>query len=1241
MREVANALNDAKLSAQEKRSQVHEWLEAVSTADTLQNAQAARHKDTCDWILHRHAFQEWTFPVNGDGKPKFLWIHGGPGFGKTILSARLVGYLTTHMSIPVVYFFCVAEEESKREPYAILKSWIDQLVQCNEIALELTYVEYSSIKTRAPTSIELWRIFRMIAQSIQCVIVVDGFDECVAINKSSRLHMRSDRSQFLQSLTKEAESTKAQVLLVSRDNEDIRGSLIRLSYDKRFVFFELAITSSDTKDDVYSCSMQRVHDKLAKKSQSLKNELAINAARRSDGMFLWLDRVVEDLDPGENAKTLRGIIEEMPSKINEIYKKELEKLTTLKVDQKKRAVAILRWISFAIRPLTVKELAEVIAVGGDEVNDEYPEDDLPDSWKDGFVDEDYVNTFIRRSCGSLVKLRRQRADQPIASHTVHFVHFSVKEFLLGLNESNHDQSSLEAVMFPARAIEHDLLAQLCLRYLCYDVFDTNTEHSKQDDYGRYPFLLYAAQEWRFHAVFSHWHLYGKDKQDISFSEGLIRYAKRLFDPMRSNWIVWAKVFEGEQNLNEHQGSIAESDVTHVNVTRFDSNSERLADEGDKESNQEDEEGESECRIAATNPMYYAALLGLTDVVKALQSQGFKCDEPGGYFGYPLQAAVVKGREQTAKYLIQQGADMLQEGGIFNSALEAAAAIGSRTMFSMLLHHGVNGRDPRMFNRVALNYVCTHGSIDLAKLVMNEPSDLMEELECGGCPFFTAVRFGKVGLVSFLLDQGADPNTKGPGGESVLYRAVRIGSKEIAKMLLQHKAALDASDETGHMILHAAARRDDADMMRFVLNLGVDVNISTDVVEYFEGWTALHITSSEMGCAASARLLLEHGADVHASSNCGFTALHIAAANGNKEVLDLLLTHGADVDAETSNYCTSLMLSVSEGHLAVSQILLKHGASIFKTSIDGSTVLDASPDTGDEIIELLLGEQVLSKIATSSNAISNRSSGDPCQRRSCMVQQCVFRGDEDQALKLIDESEEPETQCLLDNALLAAAAFGSTPIVDTVLDKGADIETVTFNLRTSLHLAAARGHLSIVSRLITHGASIQAKEARGSEPLDLAVSYGLSRLEITKFLLQQSTPDEDHSLVIKNKLQAAFEGVWSGKFTSSSSQQGQIGWTKLTVQFDSENASERVTLWTSDAADEDGQFHVCGRLLPNGQVKFARLYEECGWLCLGQFDSETQTIQGTWGINETLRNGQFTLQKGEVIEANGSKAPPTE
>ena len=70
-----------------------------------------------------------------------------------------------------------------------------------------------------------------------------------------------------------------------------------------------------------------------------------------------------------------------------------------------------------------------------------------------------------------------------------------------------------------------------------------------------------------------------------------------------------------------------------------------------------------------------------------------------------------------------------------------------------------------------------------------------------------------------------------------------------------------------------------------------------------------------------RLLLDHGADVHANYD---DALSWASENGHWRVVQLLLDHGANVHAEDDD---ALKLSSLNGQLEVVQLLLDHGADV--------------------------------------------------------------------------------------------------------------------------------------------------------------------------------------------------------------------------------------------------------------------------------------------------------------------------
>ena len=161
--DLQNSRSSSKVPKNERRHLVRGWLDAVSTEETFQKAQMIRHEKTCAWIFSRSEYQEWE-STDVIAKPKILWIHSGPGFGKTVLCAKIIDHMLDH-SVQLVYFFCVADDETKRQPYAILRSWIDQLTHANEDALDIAYEMYQSIETRSPTTSELWRLFKTLGET--------------------------------------------------------------------------------------------------------------------------------------------------------------------------------------------------------------------------------------------------------------------------------------------------------------------------------------------------------------------------------------------------------------------------------------------------------------------------------------------------------------------------------------------------------------------------------------------------------------------------------------------------------------------------------------------------------------------------------------------------------------------------------------------------------------------------------------------------------------------------------------------------------------------------------------------------------------------------------------------------------------------------------------------------------------------------------------------------------------------
>jgi len=87
---------------------------------------------------------------------------------------------------------------------------------------------------------------------------------------------------------------------------------------------------------------------------------------------------------------------------------------------------------------------------------------------------------------------------------------------------------------------------------------------------------------------------------------------------------------------------------------------------------------------------------------------------------------------------------------------------------------------------------------------------------------------------------------------------------------------------------------------------------------------------------------------------GSTPLHLAAAGGHEEILEVLLLHGAPINSRRSYGNTPIHYAVINGHVGAVNLLLSKGADISNLNNRGSSVLHFAASRGHiGLVELFL------------------------------------------------------------------------------------------------------------------------------------------------------------------------------------------------------------------------------------------------------------------------------------------------
>jgi len=413
------------------------------------------------------------------------------------------------------------------------------------------------------------------------------------------------------------------------------------------------------------------------------------------------------------------------------------------------------------------------------------------------------------------------------------------------------------------------------------------------------------------------------------------------------------------------------------------------------------------------------------------------------------------------------------------------------------------------------YGCT--ALHMASYKGNKAA-VVDLLECGAdieckdetdmTPLHLAASYGYTDICRILIEHAARIYTLDQEQSTPLHLTVAGDHVEIVKMILNEaqredpalvKQLLGSSDTSSQMPLHVAVDQNCLETVKILFEHGAEAHVRMeDNFNY-----PLHL-AAQNGVIEMLELVFDHakkqthkqGPDILNVKNKGYeTPLHKAASYNRETAIQFLLDHGANIDASDEDGFTPLLVAASKANEAVTEQLINAGADVSLEDSQGKNLLHMVADTESlDFAKKLMNKSGVKDLLSERDQLGNTPLHIAARNGSADIVKLFYENGGDIYLKNEDEQ----------TIMHVAADYGRTATVRMICELDDDLVGVEDeNSNTALHLAAMEGHEKVVNLLITYQADVESRNIQQWTPLDCSASKGWTRC--ARILLEHDAP----------------------------------------------------------------------------------------------------------------------------------------